>query len=61
MRRSSRRRPARSTSTSNRGRPQSDVLAGFGEAKAQRLAALKQEWDPDNMFRTNHNLIPTEG
>jgi FAD/FMN-containing dehydrogenase len=42
------------------GTSPSDVRAGFGDAKAQRLAALKQHWDPDNVFRTNHNLTATE-
>lgn len=35
------------------------VRAGFGDAKYARLAALKQEWDPDNLFRGNHNIAPT--
>jgi len=39
------------------GTDPSDVRAGFGDAKAERLAALKQQWDPDNVFRTNHNLM----
>jgi Berberine and berberine like len=38
------------------GTGQSDVLAGYGEAKLARLEALKQHWDPDNLFRSNHNL-----
>jgi FAD/FMN-containing dehydrogenase len=35
------------------------VRKGFGDEKYQRLAALKQEWDPDNLFRGNHNIAPT--
>ena len=37
----------------------SDLKAGFGEEKLARLVALKDEWDPTNMFRSNHNVPPT--
>jgi hypothetical protein len=30
----------------------------FGEAKLARLAALKREWDPDNVFHVNPNVAP---
>ncbi|HET7828744.1 MAG TPA: FAD-binding oxidoreductase [Candidatus Limnocylindrales bacterium] len=30
----------------------------YGDAKTRRLAALKREWDPDNVFRLNHNVAP---
>lgn len=36
-----------------------DVKSGFGEEKYQRLVALKDEWDPTNLFRSNHNIAPT--
>ncbi len=39
------------TSTAN-------VQAGFGAEKYRRLAALKKEWDPDNVFSGNHNIAP---
>lgn len=34
------------------------VKAGFGEERYARLAALKEQWDPDNIFRGNHNVAP---
>ena len=30
----------------------------YGDAKTARLGALKREWDPDNVFRLNHNVAP---
>ena len=30
----------------------------FGDAKLVRLAALKQAWDPDNVFHVNPNVAP---
>ena len=33
------------------------VQAGFGD-DYDRLAAVKAEWDPDNVFRQNHNVKP---
>ena len=30
----------------------------YGDAKLQRLRALKRVWDPDNVFRRNHNVEP---
>jgi hypothetical protein len=43
------------------GTREADVRAGFGDAKYERLAALKQEWDPENVFRGNHNVAPRHG
>ncbi|MGH8894074.1 MAG: FAD-binding oxidoreductase [Actinomycetes bacterium] len=37
---------------------EADVRAGFGDDKYARLAALKQQWDPENVFRGNHNIAP---
>ena len=41
------------------GTTEEDVRAGFGDTKYARLAALKQEWDPENLFLGNHNIAPT--
>jgi FAD/FMN-containing dehydrogenase len=30
----------------------------YGDAKLVRLTALKRAWDPDNVFRLNHNIAP---
>jgi FAD/FMN-containing dehydrogenase len=30
----------------------------YGEAKYDRIAALKRAWDPDNVFLGNHNVAP---
>ena len=35
------------------------VRAAFGEAKYRRLAAIKGEWDPENVFKGNQNIRPS--
>lgn len=30
----------------------------YGDAKLERLAAVKREWDPDNVFHVNPNVAP---
>ena len=30
----------------------------YGDAKLERLAALKRTWDPDNVFHVNPNVAP---
>jgi FAD/FMN-containing dehydrogenase len=32
--------------------------ASYGDAKLERLQALKRTWDPENVFRLNHNIAP---
>jgi FAD/FMN-containing dehydrogenase len=34
------------------------LRASFGPEKYERLAQLKREWDPDNLFRMNQNIEP---
>jgi hypothetical protein len=34
------------------------VRASYGREKYRRLAALKAEWDPSNMFQHNPNIPP---
>ena len=33
--------------------------SSYGDAKLERLRALKRAWDPTNVFRLNHNIDPT--
>jgi FAD/FMN-containing dehydrogenase len=35
-----------------------ETRAIYGDAKIARLTALKRAWDPDNIFRMNHNIAP---
>ena len=34
------------------------ALAAYGSAKFDRLVAVKRRYDPDNVFRINHNIPP---
>lgn len=34
------------------------VETTFGEARWARLREVKGHWDPDNVFRFNHNIPP---
>ena len=35
--------------------------AAYGDAKLARLRDIKRAWDPDNVFRLNHNVEPASG
>jgi FAD/FMN-containing dehydrogenase len=35
------------------------ALAAYGPAKLERLTALKRRYDPENLFRINHNIPPS--
>ncbi len=35
------------------------VRTAYGEAHWRRLVALKDAWDPDNVFRFNQNVPPS--
>jgi FAD/FMN-containing dehydrogenase len=34
-------------------------VAGVGQDNYRRLAAVKAQYDPDNLFRLNHNIKPS--
>jgi FAD/FMN-containing dehydrogenase len=40
------------------GDPRAKALAVYGPAKLERLVAVKRRYDPDNLFRINHNIAP---
>jgi len=35
--------------------------SSYGDAKLERLRALKRAWDPTNVFHLNHNIEPASG
>jgi len=35
-----------------------NVRLGYSPSKWERLVALKEEWDPQNVFRSNANIVP---
>ncbi|MGY4652875.1 FAD-binding oxidoreductase [Mycobacterium sp. URHB0021] len=37
-----------------------DLRAVYGPQRYDRLAAIKKRYDPDNLFRVNHNIVRTE-
>jgi hypothetical protein len=40
---------------------QARLRVGFGTRKYDRFVALKNTYDPTNVFRVNHNIMPTVG
>ena len=38
--------------------PREKALAAYGESKLARLAEAKRRYDPENLFRINHNIPP---
>jgi hypothetical protein len=36
-----------------------DVAAAYGRSRYERLVALKDAYDPNNVFRFNQNVLPT--
>jgi Berberine and berberine like len=35
------------------------LRASYGDQKFERLVALKNEWDPENVFALNQNIPPS--
>lgn len=38
---------------------QAKALAVYGPTKLARLSSVKQRYDPENLFRINHNIPPS--
>jgi FAD/FMN-containing dehydrogenase len=34
------------------------IVAGLGQDNYDRLAAIKADYDPENVFHLNHNITP---
>ena len=56
---SSPRRTVSSDATSTRSsKTDTDLATIYGPEKLERLVAVKRAWDPENAFRSNHNIRP---
>jgi FAD/FMN-containing dehydrogenase len=40
------------------GRTEGEIRAVYGQERYNRLAAIKAQYDPRNLFRINHNIVP---
>jgi FAD/FMN-containing dehydrogenase len=40
-------------------RGDAEIAVAYGAERLQRLRAVKDRWDPENVFRHNHNIRPT--
>ena len=46
--------------SARQGTTPEDLRAVYGPQRYDRLAAIKKRYDPDNLFRVNHNIVPSE-
>ncbi|QRP47400.1 BBE domain-containing protein [Amycolatopsis sp. FDAARGOS 1241] len=44
--------------TAAQGTTPTEVRAAYGADRYERLAELKRRYDPHNLFRVNHNIVP---
>ncbi|MEO8207953.1 MAG: BBE domain-containing protein [Chloroflexota bacterium] len=45
-------------SSGSEGEAYRKALAVYGHAKLERRMAVKRRYDPENLFRINHNIPP---
>jgi hypothetical protein len=46
--------------SARQGTTPEDMRAVYGPRRYDRLAAIKKRYDPDNLFRVNHNIVPSD-
>src|SRR5262249_25117711 len=46
--------------SARQGTTPEDLRAVYGPRRYDRLAAIKKQYDPDNLFRVNHNIVPSD-
>jgi FAD/FMN-containing dehydrogenase len=44
--------------SSTQGATPAELRTSYGHERYDRLAAIKKRYDPDNLFRVNHNIVP---